>query len=312
MKRRLHLKGNESLDLMLDTLSNVFGGIILIACLLALIPRHDSLTPILEIQQTKGEMLERRLAAAKGQLEKVLKMIADQEDAEGLENPELAMRRQQLRELAEQLREEKKIREDAEYSDAEFELLARSGDPEEMEREVQRLKRLVAEAEGKAKSIEEKSEFLTARLEALKSEVEDLKDGIREELRFPRERRTAKGPFPVIVWSNSIYPLHTGADFAANPAVRRLELPESEGFLARPIMGSGIEEPSDSGPFMAALRKAKEENLYVTIYLYPDSHKIFRKLKSALFEAGIAYGIEFVERDQNLAFGPDGTKPPEL
>lgn len=313
MKRIRHLSNQtDPLELMLDTLSNVFGGIILISCLLALIPRHESQVSITIENQARGEMIERRLFSAKEQLAEAEATIRGLSDREGKGEGTLDLRRNKLKLLVEKLRSESKASEDSELSNAELEALAKSGDPDVLEKELERLRRIAAEKEGMSKSILEKIKFLSGRLDSLSKEMKDLEEGLTQQLRFPRERGGRKDPFPVIVWGGGVYPLLTGTNLTSNPAVNMIEVPGGNAYRANPIRGRGIENPLKDKEFMAGIKAAKKRGGYISIYLYPDSHATFRDLKAALFEEGIGYGIEFVPAFRVLAFGSDGTMPPEL
>ena len=313
MRRNRQLSNhNDPLELMLDTLSNVFGGIILISCLLALIPRHESRVSISIENQAHGEMIERRLSSAKEQLaeaEAAIEALAGEDDT-GLGT--LDLKRNKLETLVVKLRSESKSVEDSELSNAELEALARSGDPEKLRKELERLHRIAAEKEGMSKSILEKIKFLSGRLDSLSKEVEDLKKGLTQQLRFPRERGGKKDPFPVIVWGGAVYPLTTGAALAPNPALVIEPTTGGDGIITKPIRGKGFENPTMDREFIAGIKAAKNKGKYVSIYLYPDSHAVFRELKDALFQEGIAYGIEFMPAFHVMAFGSDGTMPPEL
>jgi hypothetical protein len=313
MKRNRRLSNqSDPLELMLDTLSNVFGGIILISCLLALIPRNQSRVSISIESQAHGEMIERRLSAAKEQLaeaDTAIKTLTDQED---MGQGGLNLKRNKLEVLVGKLRGESRVIEDSEISNAELEAMAKLGDPEVLGKELERLRRIAAEKEGMSKTIVDKIKFLSDRLDSLVKELEALEGGITQQLRFPRERGGKKNPFPVIVWGGRLYPLATGANLSSNPAVAREAIPGRDSIVAKPIRGKGCENPLDDRGFMAGIKAAKKKGGYISIYLYPDSHGIFRELKAALFEEGIGYGIEFVPASQVLVFGSDGTKPPEL
>ncbi len=313
MKRKRQLSNQtDSLELMLDTLSNVFGGIILISCLLALIPRHESRVSISIENQARGEMIERRLSAAKERLaeaDSAIKKLAGQDNTgQGA----LDLKHYELETLIKKLRTESKVIEDSEISNAELHAMAKSGDPEVLGKELDRLRRIVVEKEGMSKSILEKIKFLAGRLDTLSTELKDLKMGITQQLRFPRERGGKKNPYPVIVWGERLYPLSIGDNLSPNPAVVMESTPGGGGLIAKPIKGKGCDNPLNDRDFMAGIKAAKKKNGYISIYLYPDSHAIFRELKTALFKEGIGYGIEFVPAFRMLSFGPSGTKPPEL
>jgi hypothetical protein len=190
--------------------------------------------------------------------------------------------------------------------------MAKSVDPEVLGNELERLRRIAAEKEGMSKAIVDKIKFLSDRLDSLAKELEALEGGITQQLRFPRERGGKKNPFPVIVWGERLYPLRIGANLSPNPAVVMEPTPSGNGSIAKPIKGKGCDNPLNDRIFMAGIKAAKKKGGYISIYLYPDSHAIFRELKTALFKEGVGYGIEFVPAFQMLSFGSDGTKPPEL
>jgi len=313
MKRNRRLSNqSDPLELMLDTLSNVFGGIILISCLLALIPRNQSRVSISIESQAHGEMIERRLSAAKEQLaeaDTAIKTLADQEDTG---QGGLNLKRNKLEVLVGKLRGESRVIEDSEISNAELEAMAKSGDPEVLGKELERLRRIAVEKEGMSKSILEKTKFLSDRLDSLAKELEALEGGITQQLRFPRERGGGKNPFPVIVRGERLYPLSTGANLSPNPAVMMEPTSGGDGHIAKPIKEKGCNNPLNDRIFIAGIKAAKKNGGYISIYLYPDSHAIFRELKTVLFREGIGYGIEFVPAFQELSFGSNGTKPPKL
>ena len=86
----------------------------------------------------------------------------------------------------------------------------------------------------------------------------------------------------------------------------------SDAFLAEPIKGKGYELPGASGGLKRTLEAAKRENLYVSVYIYPDSHQVFQSLKELIFESKLRYGIEFIPFERSMRFSSSGTKPPEL
>ena len=82
MNRQLNQRdSSESLELMLDVLSNVFGGVILICCLLAILPRHSNPPPLSPVESARSQMLERRIDSAQSQLEDMRQKVADLTDA---------------------------------------------------------------------------------------------------------------------------------------------------------------------------------------------------------------------------------------
>ncbi|MGA0845712.1 MAG: hypothetical protein ACO3RV_04160, partial [Luteolibacter sp.] len=119
-------------------------------------------------------------------------------------------------------------------------------------------------------------------------------------------------PFPIILRYNAAYPLVVDRNFADNPAIQRIPLDDGGGFTAIPKRGQGIHQPVDDDRFSSVLRWAASNDLYATIYLYPDSHGVFADLRESLARAKLSYGLEFIPPGRELNFASEGESPPEL
>ena len=312
MKRRLNGAGDsDSLELLLDTLCNVFGGIVLIACLLAIIPRQQMPPPLLPTHAANTEMIERRTIAAS---EEAIRLKCDIDRLSKSTDPglaELQTRRDSLKKLQERLETGNKERGDQELNEAEAQALVARGNPEALEERLGELRLQKSKIEGIHATATDKIRFLEQRSKNLSEETANLAKGKVQAVRFPREREASASPFPIIIRYNAIYPMAIGANMLSNPALERIPH-AGDGFRAKPKPGQGIAHPNDDRDLHGSLVAAAGKKLYASLYLYPDSHGVFPDLREALAKAGLSYGLEFVVRGQELSFSSEGNSPPEL
>jgi F0F1-type ATP synthase membrane subunit b/b' len=314
MRRKLGAGGGlDSSEMMLDTLTNVFGAVILIACVLAILPRHVMAPPLLADEAARAQMVERRIEAAEAEVKELkadlAKLGADVDPVLA----ELESRRESLRGALESLQKDVRQMRESEVDTAALRALALGSSPEAMAERLRELRDSLAREQSSAGVAREKVEFLKRRLAMLSEEARLAGQGRLEMVRFPREKGVRRGSFPVIVSGGGIYPLVVGAEHRANPAVRRLPVEaSSDAFRAELVKGKGMKLPEDRDVLIRTLKSAVAADLAISIYLYPDSHELFQDLKAVVFEAGGSYGVEFQEAGSKLTFGSEGTQPPEL
>lgn len=312
MKRRLNGAGDsDSLELLLDTLCNVFGGIVLISCLLAIIPRQQMPPPLLPTHSAEEEMIERRMIAAEQEARRLQAEMDRLSESTHPELAELQARRDSLKELQERLEAGIKERADLELDEAKARALVARGNKEALEERLAELGAQKSKTENLFNVTTDKIRFLEERSKNLSEDSTKLSEGKVQAVRFPRERDTAASSFPIIIRYNAVYPLAIGRHMRPNPAIQKIP-PTAESFQVKPIPGQGITLPKDDSDLHVTLKAANAEKHYAALYLYPDSHAVFSDLREALIKAGLKYGLKFVGSEQELNFGPQGNSPPEL
>lgn len=313
MKRRFtNSTESDSLELLLDTLCNVFGGIVLIACLLAILPRQDMPPPLLPEEEATAAMLERRMTSAQEEISRIEAEIERLLNSTDPKLAELQARRDSLKRTSDRLQSEIRKTQNQESGEAEALAIISQANPDLLAERLKELKLEKSKIEGIESAATEKIKFLEERIKNLQDEAGKLAGGRTQAVRFPRERRAASSPFPIIIRYGAIYPLNIGKDFGDNTAVTMIPFPSEEGFQADPVKGSGIIHPEGHKQLEATLRAAAKKGYYATLYLYPDSHKVFGELREVLAKESLTYGLEFVDADRKLAFSSEGTAPPEL
>lgn len=309
-------KQEDSLDLLLDTMCNAFGGIIMIAILVALLIKDTKQAEKGPSEAVQASMVDRKLTQTREELEATREL-----------QEQLKMQLQQAGEAAKLVEErdtlQKQFEETTARANAAESLLRSTTDTTEargkkdaIEQKKAALLRETAELEKNAKELSEK----LARIEKALAEARSQRT---IELGPPAaERETKKNPFNVIFRHNRLYPLLSlGANgLARNEAtVKWVEF--RNGAEAQPTPGVGIDAEKDEAAlreFIALLRKVKGgmdvgSELYVASYVYKDSFPAFLRFKQALATAnlGIGQGWKPVENEDNLSFGAVGFKPGE-
>jgi hypothetical protein len=293
MKRRLNGGGaGDSLELLLDTLCNIFGGIVLISCLLAILPRQKMPPPLIPAESAKEEMTERRIIKATEEIDRLKSDIEQLSQSTDPKIAELQSRRNSLNELLESLQKNAKDKDDLELNEADIRAIAAKGDPKLLEEKLMELKLQKSKNESKHATTVDKIRYLEQRSKNLTEEAEKLGKEKIQAVRFPRERAAKASPFPIIVRYDRVYPLQVDGGKRSNPDVEMI--------------------PIDDAALLTLLKVVETKGYYATVYLYPDSHRVFNDLTQVMGKAGISYGLEFVEAARELNFGSNGSAPPEL
>lgn len=312
MKRRLNGGGGgDSLDLLLDTLCNIFGGIVLIACLLAILPRQKMPPPLMPAESATEEMTERRIIKATEEIDRLKSELVRLSKSIDPKIAKLQTRRKSLNELLESLQKNAKERDDLELNEADIRVIAAKGDPKLLDEKLKELKLQKSKTESLHETAIDKIRSLEQRSKNLTEEADKLGKGKTQAVRFPRERVAKASPFPIIVIYNRVYPLAIDRGTRPNPDVTRIPI-DAESVRVRPIPGRGIVSPVDDAELFTLLKAMAGKNYYATIYLYPDSHGVFNDLTQAMGKSGISYGLDFVKVGIELNFSSNGSAPPEL
>ena len=305
--RRLRQNPEESLDLLLDTLCNVFGGIILISCLLALITHKQSpADPAAGANaEIKGRLLTERLDAAKQEL-KGLQTVLEKHKAAGDEDMQkLLVEREQLRATQKSLREGAAADpvDDGSKNDP-------TGTIVKLRGEIKALEMKLADAKARNQAAEAKQHDLAARMQQLKSQADENDSKQVEHVRFPKERHTSKLNANIVLKFGEIFPLYDaeGKDFAG--VVH--DPPNSDRFKATPQQSHGWKLPEKRKQIMEVLAEYKRDGRYLALYIYPDSFQTFRALKELIHASDLEYGFDLLPEYYILQFVPDGVSPAPL
>lgn len=300
--RKLHQQQESSLDLLLDTLTNVFGGIILIACLLALLARDAPPPP--EASKTQSELLTVSYQNALKELQQV------QQRVQQLEEYNQRSKRTELNATLTKLTAQLAAIQQSEKENAESAILSQQGQKKAknnlatIKEDIQNTIGEIDQNNKTQTELQEKINALKTDQKKLAHELEQLPEKASEELRYPREHSTSQNAEYIVLQHGKIYPcFQEGAvsehmDVEALPGLTRMKPNPLRGIV-----------PADIKNIQSLLKEFQERNFYCAIELHRDSYDTFRKLKPLLLKAGIDYGINLSDASV-ISFGSGGVGPP--
>ncbi len=313
--RRPRISPPDSLEMLLDTMCNTFGGIILIALLIALFAR-DSRS--LEQQTPPGsehssllgqrvEQAEREVARAAALEEELNRRVTDPTRTVLLE---LVEERDRIRELAETLASE--LRASASPADAAASLAETVDRIETLASRNLESERRLAEEQSRAAALKGRIDELGRGIQSQSNRLALITARQTQRLRLPRERATTKSHLYLIVRFGKVYPLYSFVDGVPERNTTSLSwIQESETCRrVEPIPNAGIHPQMDAAAFSAMLRAIPADQIYLVFQVFPDSFEAFNQAKVAALAAGFDYTWEPRLDSTPLRLGPGAPPPP--
>lgn len=300
----------DSLELLLDTLCNVFGGIILITCLLALMNNKKSEGPKKSsLDAGRGQLIEQRLVAATEELKRIKELHAKMQASDDADTRLLAAEHMELQKTLERLRQEKvesSASTGAPVTDPAQEVLSLKSKVEEAQAKL-------AEASSEESALKAKATEITARIEEVKKKIGDKEKTQTRKLRFPKERTQSKRPLFLVVKDGKIYPifLPTGQLF---PGVEKHQISDHQYSVSlKPENGWSI--AADKSKVSSFLSQLEKDSQYISVLIDDNdaSFGSFTSLKELIISQGLNYGIQVLEAKKPIVFTTKGgTSAPPL
>jgi hypothetical protein len=312
MKRRLHSNNQDSLELLLDTLCNVFGGIILIACLLAMLsrPKPEKQPGSEVVNQESGILLEKKIEQARAELDGLQKLRAQLQSEDDPSTRPLITELQALKKTADEKRQKRAKQDEVAAANAKNIIRDAGQEMARIREQEQALEKKLGIANKDTESARQRQAAMKKQLSDLQLELDNLNALKVEKLRFPRERQIDKLPAPVIVRFGQVFPLYD-ANAKPMPMVDHVSSPDGN-FTAMPKAGQGFHPVRDAQRLREFLPRLVGKDRYLTLYVYPDSYATLRELKLIIFELGLDYGIDICAEHRVLIFNANGAKPAPL
>jgi F0F1-type ATP synthase membrane subunit b/b' len=298
---------NDSLYLLLDTLCNAFGGIILLAVLVVLLTsKEKSQSPSAGDSQ---EMLQRRLAIAQTNLQQALQLQATLQSKASDERWKAQVF---LLDTRRRLEEEiKSIREMVGRDSKELDAAAGLDPTERMKTLSAQLAAAEAhknEAQNALAAAQENARRLNTRLVSLEKQASELINDSQRQLRLPKEHETSKRVIYVIARYGRIYTCRN-ADLSRNESDIDWESTFSNE-IARPKQGRGIDPVGNAVGLRSYFKALSENSVYVAFCVFEDSFPAFIRAKQLATENRLAYGWDpFRFSDGPVSFGERGHTP---
>ncbi len=301
-------KPHDSLYMLLDTMCNAFGGIILLAVLVVLLTSKEKTQ---SATAADSRELQRRVELAETNLQQSLQLSAtlhaQANDDRWKNQVSLLSTRQQLENNLQQLRDL------AAQNAREIDATAASEPADRMKKldaEIagERVKKL--DAQNKIAAAEEEKKRVAARLAAAEKQMAEVAQLSERELRLPREHNTDRQVAYIIVLYNHVYLCHN-ADTTRNEA--DIKWTDKDGVeYAAPRKGKGLDVVANASQLRAYFTAKANNSGYVVFIAMPDSFPAFIQAKQLAVETGLPYGWvpwRYPE-DGELSFSTSGYVPP--
>jgi len=292
MTRRRRTRG-DSLDLLLDTITNTFGGILFLAILVALLLRTGATTTsrstIEPVSASERAMLEVRIEELSSAAEMLRRRIGER----------VAGRTDESRPQYERLDAETQALEEALEERARA--AARTLD---MQREAGECEGRIAELEIARDEGESRLRQATERRTAAREEAEELAraaarlDGpprkrvLEQTAALPRLRPSGKQQFGIYVRFGRMFVMHVwqgGNRVGPNPEHFIVTGDSPPVARPRPAAGIPIEAETIEREFARLLRAHPRDRFVVALVVFDDSFDEFQTLKAAVVGAGYEY-----------------------
>lgn len=267
----------SSLELLLDTMCNAFGGVMFLAMLLAILTQFTEAPSAAaeEARQREQRREQAALARQAAQLREELAKARAQAAAAARLHPHRA--------LASLL--ESKARQN-----------------ESAAEELAKAEAAAAEANLRAEEAEAAKAAVEKRVEQAKGQARDALGAIKDQradatrqIRMPQIRRLAKSPFWLIVRWNRLYMLHqpTRFSFIGSANERDVRQTRYEGYAEyEPLNDRGVDlgGPWKQSAEVASLLNGVAKDRQVLYFaVYPDSFTTFRAVRDFLVDRGYDY-----------------------
>jgi hypothetical protein len=307
--RKLARNSSDSLELLLDTVCSMFGAIVLIAILVALLAQTSKVEP--SSVQASAEMTRRRIATAEADLAQVQALLAQLPKVKDDPTAALAMEKRQIEQLlAEARKRQVALGEQLQKQVAE-QTVDFSAESQKLTIEQRALERRREELANARKTQDENRARLEGRLAEIDKLIHHENETRTVTLRFPKERARTKKSFPLILRYGKVYPLYDENLDRNEKSVTWKPAPGGSEFSS-PIKNAGWEPTADRAAIQALAAKMKGDDRYLAFYVYPDSFDAFHQMRDFATANGWEFGLELVRAAEDLRWAAKGSAPPPL
>lgn len=284
-----------SLDLLLDTICNTFGGVLfislLVVILLNLSSNEVSDEPDNESKHVEMVQMHQRLAQTRAEIERLRKVQQQQQENEQrIVDPGI---REMLRKMRESQTKQTDLV-DHKNSNAE-QMGLNQIKANEIAKELEELDENLAQAQAKVTSVEAQ----------LKREIE-LRS---RESKLPKERVTQKAQMALFLINNRLCSHQKpgpGGAYVLNDA-ECLQTTDSEGRdVIRPKPSAGTPVPKDGSESSALTRRLGDFNKddhYLEVFIWEDSFESFLSLQNSMVRLGFNYAINPKKAGEDVPIG---------
>lgn len=298
MRRKRSQNSDDSLDMLLDTITNTFGGIVFLAMLIVILlgsSRPSSPDPSLEaafqsirsqIETLKQQKVELEQLQTAGKIVSSLVEV----DADPQSIAKAKSLAQQHSQLQEQLHQQVSAR-------------------------LQLAERIRQSAE-QAHARDLETANLETKFESLSAEVDKEIKSRSREIDLPKERPTSKQQFVILVQNSKVFELDgepqvpgmqiNSRDFESCSRNDAIVVLDAGPYRIRSAGGMPM---SDENDLRRALNRVNNSRVYVTVAIWEDSYEHFSGLRKIFKDLKLEYQLILMEPDEIISESPQATAP---
>lgn len=290
MARRGQLDDSDSLELLLDTICNVFGGIVLMAILVVLQTQQT----VARIPTPDAASVERALEARRTRFE-----IDAAENRVG----DLVAQRQRILATQEAVGTDSTPRLIEAYADFNKAITEAEARVDELQKRLSKARGLLAESDAKHADARRQLEGKQDEVEHLKRQLHNLAKRPRRSLRLPHRGGAARGtPRYFVIKGTRVYrfgaghlPSFTGAAYWVEDC-HVIPTTAGDRISAEVTTGNGgfaFDDAKGPAQLGAALSQYAASSHYVLLFVYRDSvsYQTFQRVRKSLTVSGYRYAV---------------------
>jgi len=310
MKRKLGKNTVNPLDLLLDTTSNVFGSMILIAIMIALFAGNPSSNDVTKIGDVTSDTIERQILNAQKSAAILAADITKQKGLNGEKQGarELADIESEIDSVKTQLEIAEKSKRDGvqnailDYSST---VAGATKDSNALQQEAEKEKNAIVTADEQLNQLQD-------RIKELQGKVKDERAKKTQRISLPRERETEQQSFWVIIINNEIFPaslIDSSGDLHKFESGITITQQDEHSELFSPIRGKGYSFPGAKNDITEQIRRLPRDR-FVACLVFSDSIQTFRDFEEIVHNLGRDIGWQPCESESELVFSDVGGSHP--
>jgi hypothetical protein len=299
MSRQIHKCTRGSLDLLLDTMCNAFGSIILIAILMVLISSETPDSSPGASEAPEKDHVERQIAAAEESIARLLEELARVP-----ENPVAS----QVEDLRQRISDAKDVLSEAKKNAQRItdnSIVDVSASIAKHRQEEKKHRTRLTAINNEIEAIERRMDSIQLQIAQIGDEIKKLLAARTETIRLPKERSTSRDPTSIIFLYNEIFWMNYGGSRNTD-ALDWFSRDES--VLVKPKRGMGWLLPRDTLEVEGIVREHSRNHL-IACYVFPDSIDVFKKFRDMAYRHGADIGWSLEVKQDELVFSATGTSP---
>lgn len=305
-KRKRSEEDSDSLDLLLDTLTNSLGAIILVALLVALLvqttsdsikqPEVDDMAS-LESLSSELALIELKIESAQEQLSVLLENLSrfsDRVSVEQLEDVETALN--ELR--REQTAKHENIQQITELNK---EAVAMSADVNEKKALVKQKERIAKEVSRITDNRRKANQKLIESVEEMATAVEELTT-TEKQITLPKVTQSKKRQFSVVIENGYLY------SQLSDMVEDQTGLLRDDGRRYRLLGGLDIGDPKSAREaVVSSFNTVSPDVSYLAIFIWEDSFPFWEPIRRQLSAMGYRYQLVLLMDNELITTASDGT-----